>query len=562
MMAPVRFFVSNLPQNIEDKDLIKLFQKYGKIQRVEIKLKENLLEPGNLNIIAFVTLEINERDVNYCLNELKWYKIKESVISVSLAKESFLDRLDRERQEAKQTISDNVKVPKCETIILKSSFLNTKKKFDEDSDLNADIDSQLLIAKKSAANSISNGKIVIQNLINNPIHIISQRSEQLSKKLDPKSSSADQKRKESLMKMKNQYNKNKLVIQQALSGLEFSMGKKIKFTEEEDNMNKQTRTNIFGFDDETNKTDPDVYLKNKYNSLKSEKLFELQKKNTDSRFRIDARFLDENENVNCYGNQSGELDSDIGSHEERNWQLDILEQVVGTKLNTEKSVKNKKMLRFDPSNDEHQKYLHQNKLSLTDGNFNENKICEKKILENYVVSKDVFYEVSNTLTQSLKTKTYGFSLLNMFGKEENLNQREKQFKKNANKKILLSKSDILITANPFPYDSSSASENELEKEIETSLKDKTWNKLRKNNVITETFFMSKNDARLKDGYKFYKYNKKSENQESYENVRNQLKYLIKTKINKNKKNVTRFRLNGQIFRAYQPVTFVSFELAQ
>lgn len=60
-----------------------------------------------------------------------------------------------------------------------------------------------------------NGKIVIQAHNVEPIHIIENKHKK-KKSNENESTSADQKRKESVNKMKNQYEQKKNVIQQAL----------------------------------------------------------------------------------------------------------------------------------------------------------------------------------------------------------------------------------------------------------------------------------------------------------------------------------------------------------
>ena len=61
-------------------------------------------------------------------------------------------------------------------------------------------------------------KIVIQSYDTTPLHVI-EGKKHAGKQLDMKSSSADQKRKQSLKNMKTQYQEKKSAIQQALSGL-------------------------------------------------------------------------------------------------------------------------------------------------------------------------------------------------------------------------------------------------------------------------------------------------------------------------------------------------------
>lgn len=577
-METSRFFVANLPTSTKEKDLQKLFQDYGEIKNIELKTKENLVNPNDIKIIAFVTLNIGADDAKYCLNDLNWQKVDGQSIKVSLAKESFLERLKREREEAKATSDGTLPLTEqpieLQSDLLKVPYENKRKTFDVDAELgDDDVAPELMITKKRAASSMHNGKIVIQSYDVEPIHVIEMKHKK-KKQLDNNSSSADQKRKESLNKKKNQYQQNKSAIQLALQqGLDGSKSsKKIKFSDAESDNEEQPResanklkTNIFGSDDE-NEDDDDVQFKTLPSGKKGAKLVQMQaKQSLDPRFRIDAKFVDDEEDEEDASENKGKTNDDV--EDERQWQMNILEQVVGTKLdtvkNTEKSTKNKKMLRYDPSKDEHQKF----ERSLEDDNKLKKKQTKTKETTNQKssnatpeVSKEVFYVVTDTLQQSLRTRGEGFSLLNMFGNSEQLEQRDEQLKKLGNEKILVNNNKLekSFSVNPFSYDSSSESEGEEDepthdpeqenvvpkpKEKTDSAKQKSKKKLK---IPTESFFIPKNDIRLKEGSKFFIYKKKDDaTAENYEEIRNRLKMLIKTKITKTKKNLVNAGYKGK-----------------
>ena len=99
-MSAKRFYVGNLFNEVKEDDLQKLFHKFGTIEKVEIKHKSDV--DGNvLTTFAFVTLQdISDDKVATCIkqcNNLKW---KKQTIKVQVAQESFLSRLQREREEA------------------------------------------------------------------------------------------------------------------------------------------------------------------------------------------------------------------------------------------------------------------------------------------------------------------------------------------------------------------------------------------------------------------------------------------------------------------------------
>lgn len=245
------------------------------------------------------------------------------------------------------------------------------------------------------------------------------------------------------------------------------------------------------------------------------------KQSLDPRFRIDAKFVDDEEDEEGQGNQSTEKEM-VGEEDERQWQMNILEQVVGTKLdtvkNTDKSQRNKKMLRYDPSKDEHQKFERSKEEQSKQKKMKQGKQQDATTTTTATetsapeVSKEIFYVVTDTLQESLRTRGEGFSLLNMFGKDQ-LEERDEQLKQLGSEKILINNNKLekSFSTNPFTYDSSSESETEEQTEQENSsakANESTTDTTavaakkakNKSKLKTESFFIPKNDQRLKGIY--------------------------------------------------------------
>lgn len=61
-----RLFVGNLPYGVTSEDLKQEFNAYGEVKNVEIKTKENLVDPDNPNVFAFVTIDISRQMITQC----------------------------------------------------------------------------------------------------------------------------------------------------------------------------------------------------------------------------------------------------------------------------------------------------------------------------------------------------------------------------------------------------------------------------------------------------------------------------------------------------------------
>lgn len=95
-----RFYIGNLSSSVSEADLEKLFKKFGQVEKIEQKTKTDV-EGNVLTNFAFITLKgVSDDGVAKCIQKLNNSVWKKQSIKVQQAQESFLTRLQREREEA------------------------------------------------------------------------------------------------------------------------------------------------------------------------------------------------------------------------------------------------------------------------------------------------------------------------------------------------------------------------------------------------------------------------------------------------------------------------------
>lgn len=296
-----RLFVGNLPLDIQEHDVKSEFSYYGKwivpqieyvyttkkfafsgaVDRVEIKHKKSPDSDQVQSTFAFITITNDDRRLQQCLQEFKEQQFRGRYLQVTVARENFLEKLKREREEAAQQKEQKEEPNKIEVAPTKAVLptistgdssssesssedeipqdvkpvakINGSKKFksssEDSSESETDNNEDNLILKKKSKIFVENGKVKkISNFIRltnqffvsfdfdrlfffqikidravssgEAIHVIKSKAQKSNKKeLDEKSKQADQKRIESLNKMKNSYNEQKLAIKKALAGV-------------------------------------------------------------------------------------------------------------------------------------------------------------------------------------------------------------------------------------------------------------------------------------------------------------------------------------------------------
>lgn len=74
----------------------------GFVDKVEVKQKKAPTSDEVQNTFAFITIGINDRKLQQCLQEFKEQQYRGRFLQVTVARENFLEKLKREREEAAQ----------------------------------------------------------------------------------------------------------------------------------------------------------------------------------------------------------------------------------------------------------------------------------------------------------------------------------------------------------------------------------------------------------------------------------------------------------------------------
>ncbi|XP_055384312.1 probable RNA-binding protein CG14230 [Condylostylus longicornis] len=546
-----RLFVGNITSETNEKDLQKSFGRYGQVESIEIKRKNNLVDPENPTYFAFVTILTDEFSLNKCLNRFSEKDLNGLFLNVSIAKESFLDKLKKEREEANSYFEST---PFRKENGYRKSVINDKQSSFQTGD------------NKKRKTFDSDDEIFQKDV--NCENLMTHEKFNGAEAKEPEPLNDNEKRIQSLQKMHEAYTNKKMIIQKSLSGLDAINSKKIKFDfyeSEEEVPEKIVHKTLNLFE---NEDDSDEGNKNNLgNSIKTSRVFDqniLKMKNNvnaDPRFKMDKHFFDaeEADDLELTSSETHSKNVNVENEDEKEAQIRIMEEIVGHKLSRpvdpNRKIFPQSVMRYDPKNQDHREIidslnkiqrksnLASDKTQLKTANFEKQK--EERDNE---VSKDQFYAINDDLKNSLKRRGDGFSLLSMFGKQEEGN--EEKIINPTDEKFLIksSKKPILdVEENPFKFDSSDSEDNLQTKEME--IIPSKQNKIKmgndntaKSEVWIESFFIFENDKRLKEGKEFFeckrpKINDDSNEKEDYNKVKEQLRQIINKKIIKSKKSM-------------------------
>ncbi|KAG8556457.1 hypothetical protein GDO81_018081 [Engystomops pustulosus] len=96
-----RLYVGGITPSVTDSELTERFGRFGKVDQVEIISRKD--DQGNIiKTFAYMNINISDTDLKKCFSMLNKTKWKGGVLQIEMAKESFLHKLEKERQVAKE----------------------------------------------------------------------------------------------------------------------------------------------------------------------------------------------------------------------------------------------------------------------------------------------------------------------------------------------------------------------------------------------------------------------------------------------------------------------------
>ncbi|XP_073405688.1 nucleolar protein 8 isoform X2 [Dendrobates tinctorius] len=96
-----RLYIGGLGPSVTDAELSERFGRFGKVGEVDIICRKD--DQGNpVRTFAYMNINISDTDLKKCLSLLNKTKWKGGLLQIEMAKESFLHKLEQERQAAKE----------------------------------------------------------------------------------------------------------------------------------------------------------------------------------------------------------------------------------------------------------------------------------------------------------------------------------------------------------------------------------------------------------------------------------------------------------------------------
>lgn len=506
--------MGNLPPKTTEGDLSKEFSAYGVVSSVDIKIKQNANNSSNK--FAFVTMAIEDSLVQQCIQEFREMPFHGHYLTVSVAKESFLEKLKREREEAANAEIESKRPKKTEEQEESEEFVVRTNAFKAEMQDKTPVDDEetFLVKKRGQGARMVNGKLKI---LGDPEYVPNDdKSKEKPTERDSRSLQSEQKRLESLNRKKTAYNQQKFAIKAALSNTQNAeKGKKIVFGDTEETIKPMKL-----LDDDDDDEEVDFSIRQQFQGQSGQKLLNLQSKfQGDRRFALSEDFKEDGETEEVTEVASGEFD------DEKKKQLEILEGVVGHSLASAKPKQTfQAMLRYDPTKKGHEKYLRKE----NEEEVERKKEAVRKEEPPVKVSSEKFYRINTSgIEESLKNGNEGFSLLKMLGRDSDPVESSQEIYETTS---LPSKAS---SGKRFKYDSSDEEDGKKKtaKVPATPSSSKTSGKKNKRGLFRESFFINTGDSRLQEGAAFFQ--SLEPIGEQFQEKRQQLKQIVWRKIKKN-----------------------------
>lgn len=550
-MKQHRIFIENLPETVSEDEIKSKFQQFGEVISIEIKERKVVTFKHSSCFFAYVNLMTDDAVLQECFqtfNQEPWHG---NYVTLKIAKESFLERLKREREtdplkkEAKSPVIENTKPVlhnsenniSCETKknIDNSSIISEKKRAgnkgvkrkkdiscissdsseehtnvntknentysldEEDKEPKQENSEEIILVRKANRGAkFINGLLKIEDFGKG-----SSESTCNQKVLEKHQFEAEIRRKKALDEKRKNYR-----LQKNAFNLFRQNPKIIKFTDDDteengkSSENKKKRIKLTLFDNADSDVDDTLDIKkNIENRIESDK-----------RFELDHRFA--------------EGEQDENSHNQENKDFDILEEVLGEKIKSKQKLNGSsnvpRYIRYDPSNPNHAQYELKNEESQQKStNKKKKQINEKKaeVTQAPEVSQERVHCVKVDLKAALG-QSGGFSIRELFSNEKI------EEEKPVEEAVPLPLGNFCLNEkNPYKYDSSDDEDEtkELNSEEKPQIK-------KPKKVWTEPFFFEENDFRYQEGLDFVKRIAAQAKGGDFDESREQLKDIVKKKI--------------------------------
>lgn len=476
-----RLYIGDIPVSVNDGELKEILSKYGDVSSIELKTKAHINESSNSKTFAYADVSFeSESKLNKCLD--RELTVRGSLIRVQVAKEHFLKRLERERR------GDVAADPRG-----RSNVQNTREVFNRPVPRRRFNDDDEVV-KKTMFQRLESISTPVQE---DEKQVTEQLVEKTKQQLD------DEKRMKSLMAVQEEKERQQKLIRESLRN-PAARNKRIVFDSDSHSSPKVNgsaasrsvpKTPLFdNGDEDMNDLSLDQCLNR--SAKQADQLVQMQSQFAhDSRFQVDQSFLEEEDDA-------------AGDGDEKSRNMDILESVLKKPLmpSDAKPVKEILVPRYDPLSADAAKYEIKRKVDNNDdgqaadvnkkkkeGKNDKNKKAKMRENKKLVVkpeakpaetSREMFYSVSESLAQVLKTKMQEpeqptvFKFSSLFRSEQDQEEGASQ------------NNDLWnwTSSDKHPVESKVGQVKNQEGKVTEIAKER--------DLFAEHFFLSKNDPRL------------------------------------------------------------------